>query len=202
MNKKRTIAVIVVLVIIIIVGVLVYKNNNKVNNQANVVSTTTNLGYVDQVGKFGLNLPAGWTKVTQNVATSSSDTWFANPTAPEDEKGASILVRRFARTEDMNTLISKIGGNVFLDLIVESTKQSINKYAIVATTTQDINGVTYKITQATYEGLDSKRQATQFLFLTLTEDAYYLIGVDVYTDLLPKLEQPLLNSIKSFQILK
>jgi hypothetical protein len=195
-GKKKLVAV-VVIILILIAAVVIFKNSSR-----NIVnSNIEEIAYVNDASKFSINLPKGWTKIDESVTASSTDTWFGNQSATQEERGSSIVIRRFEREDRMNEIISQLGSDFFLDALANNMVSGINKYALVATSTENINGRTYRVYKGTYEGLGSSRQATQYIYLNLRDDAYYMIGIDIYTDALPKLEAPIMESIKTFKVL-
>lgn len=195
MNKKNLIFGIII--IVALVGGVFYK----VKYGKTLLGSSTQL-YADKTVGFSIQLPKDWAMLDKSVATTSAEVWFKNPKALPGEDGASMVVGRYDRNELSDKLISQIGDEKFIFALAADITSRINKYALVATSTEVVNGRLFTKIEGEYEGLNSSKKVKQFLYLNLADGAYYLIGVDVYTDLLPKLETGIMNSVKSFKMLK
>ncbi len=199
-SNKKGIVIGIIILLLIVAGIVYAMKGNKSDAPVTAdASVLQEVPYTDQIGKFSINLPTDWIKVDQSVTASSSDTWFGNPKALPGEEGASIVIRRFESSPAMKQLVDQLGADQFLDGIMENMRMGINKYTLVSTSTTDINGRVFRITKGTYEGAGTGRQATQLVYMHMKDDAYYLIGVDIYTDLLPKLEERLNQTIITFK---
>ncbi len=150
--------------------------------------------YKNESTKFSLILPAGWSQVDKANSTTTSNVWFANASS-------TLVVSRYARTENTERKIEELGSGGFIDVIVNNTVSGFNKYKLVSTKNIIINGVSYRHVVSTYVGTKSQREVTQNLYITLTKDAYYLIGADIYTSRLPLDGEALIRSIGTLKLL-
>ena len=150
--------------------------------------------YRDESAKFSLVLPAGWKVVDKANSTTTSNVWFANASS-------TLVVSRYARTENTERKIEELGPGGFIDVIVNNTVSGFNKYRLVSTKNITINGVSYRQVVSTYVGTKSQREATQNLYITLTKDAYYLVGADIYTSRWALDGEALIRSIGTLKLL-
>lgn len=158
------------------------------------VSLVQPVPYIDKIARFSLNLPNGWSESDKKVSSTTSNIWFKNASS-------SIVLTRHIRTAETEKNISNLGPGGLIDGIVNSIVSGLNQYNLVSTKSMSINGVPYRQVISTYVGVKSKKQATQYLYVTLAKDAYYLIGIDVYSDVWEKEKDAIMQSINTLKLL-
>lgn len=218
MNKKIIVAVVVV-ILLGVIGFLVKQkqpvtDNQKISDSLVATSTLTQatatsspvkevkpvvslvqpVPYVDQTAKFSLNLPKGWSENDKKISSTTSNTWFAGASS-------TMVVTRHARTAETEALLTKLGPGGLIDTIVNNIVSGLNQYNLVSTKSMSVNGVPYRQVISTYVGVKSKKQATQYLYVTLAKDAYYLIGIDVYSDVWEKNKDAIMQSVNTLKLL-
>ncbi len=204
MNKK--IIVLVIVIALIVISILSINKQRVGTSDGSVTqSTSTQLlqssPYIDPKAKFSIILPVDWVVKNINNSTTSSNTWFYNPSGDNGSSTATIVVGRFERTPKMNEYIKKTGDDKFLSDIAGSLISDIYQFSTTSSQKIVINTVPFAQFSGTYMGGKTKKQITQNLYLTLTDKAYYLIGMDVYTDSWLELKDAILQSVSTFTLL-
>lgn len=198
MSKK----IIIIAAVLVIIGVTGFSAKQKqpaeTGTLAQAVATSSSVNevrpYVDQSAKFSLNLPKGWSMDDKKTSTTTSNIWFRNASS-------TIVITRHVRTAETNKHIEKLGPGGLLDTIINNIVFGLNQYNLVSTQSIVINGVPYRQVISTYVGSKTKRQATQHLYATIAKDAYYLIGIDVYSDEWQSKKDAILQSINTLKLL-
>lgn len=162
-------------------------------NQVNPIPSQQTV-YNDESTKFSLTLPVGWKAVDKANSTTTSKVWFANASS-------TLVVSRYVRTENTERKIEELGPGGFIDIIVNNTVSGFNKYSLVSTKNVIINGVQYRQVISKYVGTKTQKEVTQYLYITLAKDSYYLVGFDVYTDLWPLYGEALIRSTNTLKLL-
>ncbi|MES3031555.1 MAG: hypothetical protein V4697_04065 [Patescibacteria group bacterium] len=133
--------------------------------------------YINNDFKFSLFLPKGWKQTASSPSTApKSTTVFSNGSS-------TIVVKKFPRTLESAKAISFMGENEFKKFIADGLREEISGYQVIATSTVNIQGREYYKVIGSYTGKQSQKQVTQHVYVGLTEESYYVIGVDVYNEL-------------------
>lgn len=186
MNKKILGIGIVVLVTIGSVAYGTYRQNARV--------------YTDVAGKYSIRLPQGWSVQDAAYATTSSMVWFVGPTQANGEATARMMISRFDRTPESDAMMKRYTEEGFFQLTANNVKLGLNKYTETANETVMMDGQKYYHIAGTYVGLKSQKEVTQELYITLTDDAYYLIGIDVYSKIWQQQKGYVLTALDSFTV--
>jgi len=194
MNKKILVGVVVlVLIAAVFIGIRFQKaNGDPLQQQA----------YSDQKMGYSIRLPKQWGVFDNQVSTSSSQTWFFSSSTSELATGAKMSVAKFRRGPEVEGFLKYFGEEEFLVSTVETLASQVDNFA---TTTKDqitINGQRYFHVASTYTGRQSKKQVVQNVYLLLTDNAYYAVGVDAYAEVWPSIKDSVLASINTFTLLQ
>ncbi|MEN9913116.1 MAG: hypothetical protein RLY66_524 [Candidatus Parcubacteria bacterium] len=157
--------------------------------------------YTDPAGKFSVMIPEGWAFQDVVHATSSSMTWFVGPKQDNGDALMRMAITRFDRTPESNAEMKKYTEEGFFQLTANNIKLSLNKYNETANETVMMKDRKYYRIAGTYVGLKSQKEVTQELYVTLTDDAYYVIGIDVYSKIWEQQKGYVLTSLDSFTII-
>ncbi len=158
--------------------------------------------YTDQLGYFSLELPSGWKEVDSIYGTTTETVLFSGSGVNEQDVGTRITVNKYERTKKVDNAIKIYTEEGFSQLIANDVKFGLNEYKELSNATTSIQGRMFYVIKGTYVGIKSRREVTQYLYITHTSDSYYLIGIDVYSDLWAANEDEVLRSIDTFKLLK
>lgn len=166
----------------------------------NFYNTKNNIEYVDSVSGYSIILPEKWIVKESDISTSTSNTWFYDSSDLRTDNSIRMSVSKFQRTDKMNEVISNFGTSTFVEAIVNGLRSDSNLYSTVSTSSIRSNGKEFYQTISKYTGSKSKKEVIQYIHLILIGKAYYLIGVDSYTDVWEKNKEKLLNSVQTFKL--
>jgi hypothetical protein len=199
MNKKILISVVLLVIVVIgIFGLGLVQPVDKVLQSDSVLKTNS---YIDNNSRFQINLPPDWTVADVSTTTTSSNTWFHNVSNEETRSSMTLVIGRFERTSGMEESIKEFGDAGFIEKMAKQMQSGINQYSAVSTSTVVINGISYYQTVGSYVGGKSNKKAVQYTYLTLTDSAYYLVGVDTYDEIWEKNKEAILESISTLKLL-
>lgn len=150
--------------------------------------------YTDIDSRFSIHLPSGWSLSGKENSTTTITSRFSNASS-------TMFVSKYPRSKEIEGVIEKLGPGGLLDIIVNNIASGLNQYKLISTQSTNINGTTYRQVISTYVGIKTKKQITQYIYLTLQKDSYYLIGIDVYSDIWDKNKEPILESMNSFKLI-
>lgn len=157
---------IIIAVVVIIAALLVVRFN------------TRGEVYSDNTSNFSIVLDNGWKLLDKGNSSTTSSTLFGNGSS-------TIVVKKFDRTDSVNQAISFMGNQEFGNFLAEQIKMDIgNQYEITATSSIMINGISFLEVDAKYIAPKTKKEVTQKTYITINDKAYYIIGTDIYTDIL------------------
>ena len=187
MNKKDIgiVALLFVTIASIVLGI--YRQNARLFTGAN--------------GKYSIMVPQGWTMQDSMYATSSSGVRFVGPKQDNGEALMTMAIARFERTSEVNLLMKQHTEKGFFQFIANNVKLGLNMYNETANETVIMKDRKYYRIAGTYVGPKSQKEVTQELYVTLTDDAYYLIGIDVYSKIWEQQKGYVLTALDSFTII-
>lgn len=219
MNKKYLVLGLIVLVIVLLAVGYILKERKVVVTQVvsesilsststPVLATSTVVGvqtapktsllqaspYRDSVAKFSISLPKDWVVQDKTYSTTTASIRFGG-------NSSTIVVDKHSRSAEVERVLKQLGPGGLIDTIVNGIVSGFNQYALVLTESISINGVPFRKVVSTYVGMNSKKQATHHLYVTLTDDAYYFIGIDAYSDIWDKNKDAILQSVNTFTLL-
>lgn len=159
--------------------------------------------YVDTAAQFSIQLPRNWVVRDSVYATTTSTVRFS---ASQKSRGVGddsvrIVVTRFEKTPAVSIAMKEYLEEGFLQQIVNDVKLGLNKYTETSNGTTTIQGVLYHRIVGSYVGIQSQKRVIQELYITLTPEAYYLVGVDVYADLWDENKRSVLDAINTLTLL-
>jgi hypothetical protein len=179
MNKK-TIIIIISLIAAFAIGFMLV-------NKDSITS------YTDKESNFTIELPSSWNIVNRDVSVNGSNSLFSNGSS-------TITIKKFNRTDKVEQAIKFMGKDEFNIFLSDQVMSEIDGYKIQATSTVIINNLPFYAVNANYVGKNTQKDVTQKLYIVLNEKSYYIIGVDVYTELMSKFENEIDKIINSFKI--
>lgn len=150
--------------------------------------------YIDQVSKFSILLPNDWIVQDKVYSTTTSNVRFGGGSS-------TIVVSRHNITEEVERVLKQLGPGGLIDVIVNGIVYDFNQYNLVSTENVSIDGVPFRKIVSTYVGVNSKKQVTHYLYVTLRDDSYYFIGIDTYSDIWNKNKESIFQSINTFELL-
>jgi hypothetical protein len=164
MNKKILITAIL---LVLAIAISIYVKSNKTTSYSDTASTYT------------ISAPKDWVMLDSSNATTTSNLALSNGSS-------TITVKRFDRTERVEEAIRFMGKDEFYVFLTDQIKSEIDGYQLVSTSTVKINNLDFYKAQATYVGKKTQKEVTQYAYFILGDTAYYIIGIDVYTEILDK----------------
>ncbi|MBP6858892.1 MAG: hypothetical protein KBC33_03640 [Candidatus Pacebacteria bacterium] len=186
MNKRIIGITILILGTIAVVAFGVYRQNARI--------------YTDVGGKYSIRLPQGWSVQDASQATTSSVTLFVGPRQDNGEALMRMVVSRFDRTPESDAMMKQFTEEGFFQLTANNVKIGLNEYNETANEVVTMDGKKFYRIAGTYIGPKSQKEVTQELYITLTDEAYYLIGIDVYSKLWIQEKGYVLTALDSFAI--
>lgn len=199
MNNK--ISTLVILLVVIVATSLVLgfvRPADEILQGGSVIQVNS---YIDNNSKFKINLPIGWTVQDVASSTSSSNTWFHDVSKEETRGAMTLVIGRFERTSSMDKSIKEFGEAGFVEEMSKQVRSGINQYSVISTSTIMINEVPYYLTVGSYVGGKTNKKVIQYTYLTLTDSAYYLIGIDTYEEIWEKNKEIIFESVSTLKLL-
>lgn len=179
MNKKTIIIIISIIAVFVVSSVFIKRNENS--------------SYADKESNFTIELPSSWNLINRSVTINGSNTLFSNGSS-------TIVIKKFNRTDKVEEAIRFMGKDEFYVFLSDQVMSEIDGYKVLATSTVMINNLPFYAVDANYVGKNTQKEVSQKLYIVLGEKSYYIIGVDVYTELVPKFENEINKIINSFKI--
>lgn len=224
MNKKNILLGVLAIVIIAILLNFSLRDKEEIiqNIDDNSIASTTSItpvvstssvpvvkkeilekdAYKDISGKFMITLPKDWAVLDTIRATTTTYVWFHNPSGLKDITNMRIVIERFARDDKANALIEKMGVDAFQERLIDTVKLSSHNYNLVSEGYKKIDGKTFREVVGKYIGMKTQKEAIQYVYVTTTDNSYYLIASDVYTQMWDTQKEAILQSLNSFKILE
>lgn len=150
--------------------------------------------HVDEISKYSIQLPWGWSVTNEVHATTTSDTLFG-------DGESTIVVKRFDRTEKVENAINFMGKGEFMVFLTDQLKADINGYTVVSTSTVKIGDKEYYKLDSKYNGRTSQKEVVSNAYIILTDSSYYIIGTDVYLESWDKKKGDIIKSINTFKLI-
>jgi hypothetical protein len=179
--KKNIITVFIIIVALVIVGLVKFINTSRVYN--------------DATDNFSVELPRSWKVVDSLYSTTTTNVQFSNGSS-------TIAIKRFDRTESVERAIAFMGEKEFLVFLIDQLREDIKGYEVVATSTIQIGSFNFLKVSGKYIGQKTQKEVIQNAYIILNTKDYYIIGVDVYTDVWVNEQDSIFKIINSFKVLK